>query len=95
MRSLECLYTSPFTSPNTMQEGIHPKYIKTMVSCGCGNKFETKSTIKEMKIDICNACHPFYTGKLKYVDAAGRIEKFQKKFSSTNIASLKGKGKKS
>lgn len=65
-----------------MQEGIHPKYMETKVTCGCGNSFTTRSTKPELKVDICNACHPFYTGKLKYVDTAGRIEKFRKKFAN-------------
>ena len=72
-----------------MKEAIHPNYVETTVTCGCGNSFKTRSTKPELKIDICNACHPFYTGKLKYVDTAGRIEKFQKKFASTGYASLK------
>jgi large subunit ribosomal protein L31 len=76
-----------------MKENVHPKYHVTKVTCGCGNSFVTRSTMPEMKIDICNACHPFYTGKLKYVDTAGRIEKFQKKFASSGYASLK-RGKK-
>jgi large subunit ribosomal protein L31 len=65
-----------------MKDDIHPEYFITQVSCGCGNKFATRSTRKELKVDICNVCHPFYTGKLKYVDTAGRIEKFQKKFAA-------------
>jgi len=76
-----------------MKEGIHPRYIETQVSCGCGNKFVTRSTQPELKVDICSVCHPFYTGKLKYVDTAGRIEKFQKKFAGTGYASLQ-RGKK-
>ena len=61
---------------------IHPNYTKTEVSCGCGNQFETFSTYKQgtMKIDVCDACHPFYTGKHKIVDTAGRVEKFMAKF---------------
>ncbi|MEA1951653.1 MAG: 50S ribosomal protein L31 [Planctomycetota bacterium] len=76
-----------------MKDGIHPDYVETKVTCGCGNSFSTRSTKPELKVDICNACHPFYTGKLKYVDTAGRIEKFQKKFAGTGYASLK-RGKK-
>jgi len=78
-----------------MKEGIHPNYIETKVTCGCGNTFVTHSTQPELKLDICNVCHPFYTGKLKYVDTAGRIEKFQKKFASAGYASLKRTSKKS
>lgn len=77
-----------------MKEGIHPRYQETLVSCGCGNSFMTRSTQPELKIDICSACHPFYTGKLKYVDAAGRIDKFQKKFAAGTYASLQNKKKK-
>ncbi|NLX55996.1 MAG: 50S ribosomal protein L31 [Planctomycetaceae bacterium] len=77
-----------------MKEGIHPEYFETLVTCGCGNKFETRSTRKELKVDICNACHPFYTGKLKYVDTAGRIEKFQNKFAAGSYSSLERAKKK-
>ncbi|MBN1852815.1 MAG: 50S ribosomal protein L31 [Pirellulales bacterium] len=76
-----------------MQENIHPPYMETKVSCGCGNKFTTRSTRKELKVDICNVCHPFYTGKLKFVDTAGRIDKFKRKFAKAGYASLQ-RGKK-
>ena len=76
-----------------MKKGIHPDYVETAVTCGCGNTFTTRSTRPELKVDICNLCHPFYTGKLKYVDTAGRIEKFQSKFATGSYASLQ-KGKK-
>jgi len=71
-----------------MQAEIHPEYYETSVHCGCGNTFTTRSTRKELKVDICNACHPFYTGKLKFVDTAGRIDKFKKKFAAAGYASL-------
>lgn len=71
-----------------MKEKIHPRYVVTHVTCGCGNSFVTRSTQPEIKVDICNVCHPFFTGKLKYVDTAGRIEKFQRKFAQTGYASL-------
>ena len=77
-----------------MKEGIHPKYYETKVTCGCGNSFVTGGTKPELKVDICNMCHPFYTGKLKYVDTAGRIEKFQKKFAAGTYASLQPPKKK-
>ncbi|KLU07923.1 MULTISPECIES: 50S ribosomal protein L31 [Rhodopirellula] len=77
-----------------MQDGIHPNYQETSVTCGCGNTFTTRSTRPELKIDICSECHPFYTGKLKYVDTAGRIDKFQKKFAAGTYGSLQKKGKK-
>ncbi|MFM2096848.1 MAG: ribosomal protein [Planctomycetota bacterium] len=71
-----------------MQDGIHPNYQETVVACGCGNTFKTRSTKKELRVDICSACHPFFTGKLKYVDTAGRIEKFQSKFASGTYSSV-------
>ena len=74
-----------------MKEGIHPKYVVTLVTCGCGNKFTTRSTKPDMKVDICNACHPFYSGKLKFIDTAGRIEKFQKKFAGVYASLKRGK----
>jgi len=77
-----------------MKKDIHPEYFETTVTCGCGSSFQTRSTRKEMKIDICSACHPFYTGKLKYIDAAGRIEKFQNKYSTGNYSSLETPKKK-
>ena len=76
-----------------MKEGIHPKYDECTVVCGCGNSFTTRSTRKELKVDICSVCHPFYTGKLKFVDTAGRIEKFKNKFAAAGYASVK-RGKK-
>ena len=76
-----------------MKDGIHPNYMETKVTCGCGNAFTTCATVPEMKVDICNVCHPFYTGKLKYVDTAGRIEKFKTKFAATGYASLTRKRK--
>ena len=71
-----------------MKAKIHPKYVETKITCGCGNSFVTRSTRPEMKIDICSACHPFYTGKLKFLDTAGRIDKFNKRFEKTGYASL-------
>ena len=77
-----------------MKDGIHPDYQETTVKCGCGYSFTTRSTRKELKVDICQNCHPFYTGKLKYVDAAGRVEKFQNKFAAGTYASLQKPKKK-
>jgi large subunit ribosomal protein L31 len=77
-----------------MKEKIHPEYFETTVTCGCGNSFKTHSTRKELRVDICNACHPFFTGKLKYVDTAGRIEKFQTRFAAGTYASLQTPKKK-
>jgi large subunit ribosomal protein L31 len=63
-----------------MREGIHPKYIPATVKCVCGNSFESTSVTDEIKVVICSQCHPFFTGKQKLIDTAGRIEKFQKKY---------------
>jgi len=65
-----------------MKAGIHPKYEPATITCmGCGNKIETRSTAKDLDIEICSKCHPFYTGKQKLVDTAGRIERFRKKYN--------------
>jgi large subunit ribosomal protein L31 len=77
-----------------MKDGIHPQYVETVVTCGCGNTFKTRSTRRELKVDICSSCHPFFTGRLKFVDTAGRIEKFQSKFAAGTYASLQKPGKK-
>ena len=63
-----------------MKPDIHPKYYQATVTCACGNRFETGATVKELKVDICSACHPFYTGKQKIMDTAGRVERFKKKY---------------
>jgi large subunit ribosomal protein L31 len=64
-----------------MKEGIHPNYVECTISCACGAKFVTRSTKPAISLDICSTCHPFYTGKQKFVDTAGRVERFQKKFA--------------
>lgn len=63
-----------------MKEGIHPKYEEVTVKCACGNSFQTRSTRTEISTEICSACHPFFTGKQKLVDTAGRVERFRKKY---------------
>jgi large subunit ribosomal protein L31 len=63
-----------------MKKGIHPEYHEATIVCACGNIVKTRSTKKEIKIEICNKCHPYFTGKQKYVDSAGRVEKFKKKY---------------
>jgi large subunit ribosomal protein L31 len=63
-----------------MKEGIHPKYEMTTITCACGNVIETRSTAKNIQVEICSACHPFFTGKQKLVDTAGRIDRFRKKY---------------
>jgi large subunit ribosomal protein L31 len=67
-----------------MKKDIHPKYGKATISCACGNSFETGSTKKNMKVEICSACHPFFTGKQKMIDTAGRVERFNKKYNLSN-----------
>ncbi|MDR0721841.1 MAG: 50S ribosomal protein L31 [Treponema sp.] len=64
-----------------MKEKMHPKYAPAKITCACGNVIETRSTAKDMKIEICSACHPFFTGKQKLVDTAGRIERFRRKYN--------------
>lgn len=69
-----------------MKQGIHPEYIETKVSCSCGNTFTTRSTTEEMHVELCNQCHPFYTGKQKLVDTGGRVERFQRKYANKKPA---------
>ncbi|WP_010259232.1 50S ribosomal protein L31 [Treponema primitia] len=64
-----------------MKEGIHPKYELTKITCACGNVIETRSTSRDIKVEICSSCHPFFTGKQKLVDTAGRIERFRRKYN--------------
>lgn len=64
-----------------MREGIHPEYNKFSAQCACGNSVELGSVLKEMKVEICSACHPFFTGKQKLIDTAGRIEKFKQRYA--------------
>ena len=77
-----------------MKTKIHPKYQICDVSCVCGNTFQTRSTHKVIKLEICSACHPFYTGKQKLLDVAGRVERFKKRFSKTEGKMVKRKPKK-
>jgi large subunit ribosomal protein L31 len=63
-----------------MKEGIHPEYKLTTITCACGNVIETRSTVQNIHVDICSDCHPFFTGKQKLVDTAGRVERFKKKY---------------
>jgi large subunit ribosomal protein L31 len=66
-----------------MKEGIHPKYESINATCSCGNKFETRSTLcKDIHLDVCSECHPFYTGKQKILDSGGRVDRFNKRFGS-------------
>jgi large subunit ribosomal protein L31 len=63
-----------------MKKGIHPDYVDCKITCLCGSEIETRATQAEIRVDICSNCHPFYTGKQKLVDTAGRVERFQKRF---------------
>ena len=67
-----------------MKKGIHPVYELTKVTCACGNVIETRSTVKNIQVEVCSACHPFFTGKQKLVDTAGRIERFNKRYGIKN-----------
>ncbi|MDP6540161.1 MAG: 50S ribosomal protein L31 [Planctomycetota bacterium] len=69
-----------------MKADIHPKYIACTVTCGCGNSFETRATVPVMRVEICGSCHPFYTGKQKFVDSAGRVDRFLKRYGKTAAA---------
>ncbi|MBX7151448.1 50S ribosomal protein L31 [bacterium] len=64
-----------------MKEGIHPAYPLSTVTCSCGNIFQTRSTVGDIRVEICSQCHPFFTGTQKLIDTAGRVEKFNKKFA--------------
>ena len=63
-----------------VKKGIHPKYEMTTITCACGNVIETRSTVKNLQVEICSACHPFFTGKQKLIDTAGRVERFRRKY---------------
>lgn len=77
-----------------MKASIHPDYHETTVTCACGSTFITGSTLKEIRVELCNQCHPFYTGKQKFVDTARRVEKFQEKTAKVSAAAAGRKGKK-
>ena len=72
-----------------MKEGIHPEYFKVEARCACGATWKTRSTKKELHLEICSSCHPFFTGKQKLIDTEGRVERFTKKFGSQTVASVK------
>ena len=71
-----------------MKDGIHPTYELVNVSCACGNKFETRSTRNELQVDVCAACHPFYTGKHRLMDTQGRVDRFRRKYTGSTSAAL-------
>ncbi len=78
----------------SMKQGIHPDYRAVTVTCACGNKFEVGTTREELRVEICNNCHPFYTGKQKFVDTARRVEKFKEKMDKVGQAAATRAGKK-
>ncbi len=72
-----------------MKAGIHPEYHDVEVRCACGNTFTTRSTKKELHLEICNQCHPFFTGRQKLIDTEGRVERFTKRFGKQTAASIR------
>ena len=70
-----------------MKPDIHPQYVDCHVSCVCGNDFQTRSVVPEIKVEICRACHPFFTGKQKLIDTAGRVERFMRKYGMQSTQS--------
>jgi len=83
------LYNGLFTHHSgevTVKEGIHPKYEEVEARCACGNTFKTRSTKPELHLEICSACHPFFTGRQKLIDTEGRVERFTKKFGAQTAA---------
>ena len=65
-----------------MKTGIHPEYTETTIRCACGNEFQTRATKKDIRVEICSACHPLFTGKQKLMDTEGRVERFMKKYGN-------------
>ena len=66
-----------------MKQGIHPKYVEITATCSCGNVIKTRSTVgKDLNLDVCGNCHPFYTGKIKLIDTAGRVDKFMNRYKN-------------
>jgi len=82
MRGVYCAIN--FQKRTIMKQGIHPEYKTATVTCACGNVFETRSTVPAIHVEICSQCHPFFTGKQKLVDSAGRVEKFRRKYGIKN-----------
>jgi len=74
---------------------IHPKYFETTITCACGNVIKTRSTVKDIHVEICSACHPFFTGKQKLVDTAGRVERFRRKYKHLEEKKAESKEEKS
>jgi large subunit ribosomal protein L31 len=80
------------TLDNTMKTGVHPEYVDAHVRCTCGNEFMTRSTKPEIHVEICSACHPFYTGRQKLVDTGGRVERFQRRVAKGRRAARASAG---
>ncbi len=76
-----------------MREGIHPKYFDVEAHCACGATWKTRSTKKELRLEICSNCHPFFTGKQKLIDTEGRVERFMKKYGAQTVAGVKERQK--
>lgn len=74
-----------------MKAKIHPKYFETTITCACGNVIKTRCTVKDIRVEICSACHPFFTGKQKLVDTAGRVERFRRKYGHLEKKEAKSK----
>ena len=77
----------------TVREGIHPKYFDVEAHCACGATWKTRSTKKELRLEICSNCHPFFTGKQKLIDTEGRVERFMKKYGAQTVAGVKERQK--
>lgn len=76
-----------------MKKKIHPNYVPCVVTCACGNRVETRSTVEKISVDLCSKCHPFFTGKQKIVDSAGRVEKFKKRYATKKTTTKVKKSK--
>ena len=74
-----------------MKTGIHPEYVEATVKCSCGNTFTTRSTSTDLHVELCNECHPFYTGKQKLVDTGGRVERFERRYGKRDAKGTKKK----
>lgn len=70
-----------------MKEEIHPEYVDATITCACGNVIHTRSTVKEMHVNTCSHCHPYYTGKAKYIDTEGRVERFRRRYAKASSGS--------
>jgi len=76
-----------------MKQDIHPKYFQAKVTCACGNAFEVGATVPEIKVEICNMCHPFFTGRQKFIDTAGRIDRFKARLAKAELTKIDKKNK--